>query len=366
MRIFYGSTTSAPSRTPSTTEENSETSMLDSSGTSSAPADSPSESRRRRRTQRDANPTDEVLVNGFRGLQVEDDGAVPSRPRSQTPPSMLRWKYSILATNVVLQSLFFALTLWAVFYDYNFRNVDQSFARVGHTTTTSSTILVRGKSDTPVLLQWREQGKAQDWQNQTDPARVYTPATDFTGTVQLTGLPPGTSIEYRLIQNATGVEIIPPKVFKTYSNQVNGANNSTEKLLSFASGSCIKPNSPFFLERGIRGFRILDSLNPDALFFLGDFIYADVPYIYSKSLSTYRWHYKYTFSYPESTSLLGKVPTYFIYDVRTRTEIRDGNSIFIMFSLFLNFNFLHCLAFGLHSSTKQFTNFPNLGYSNYM
>ncbi|KAI8320623.1 Metallo-dependent phosphatase, partial [Martensiomyces pterosporus] len=86
----------------------------------------------------------------------------------------------------------------------------------------------------------------------------------------------------------------------------------------FGTGSCIKPNFPYIpaLSPDVYGFASLlgHSDGLDMIMFLGDFIYADLPFYFGSDPEDYRRLYRQVYMAESSRRLLRKVPMLHVYD----------------------------------------------------
>ncbi|OMJ24636.1 Alkaline phosphatase D [Smittium culicis] len=132
---------------------------------------------------------------------------------------------------------------------------------------------------------------------------------DFTGYHELTSLKPS-SLYYTEI------------FIKNMPNSIAGIELKTAPatdsptMLTFGTGSCIKPNFPYFPGSAphISGFRQMAKHSLDFIMFLGDFIYADCPFYYGSSLEEYRRLYRQVYTAEDTKNLVTKTPMYHIYD----------------------------------------------------
>ncbi|WWC71166.1 uncharacterized protein I206_105119 [Kwoniella pini CBS 10737] len=138
-----------------------------------------------------------------------------------------------------------------------------------------------------------------------------TSETDFTIPVSLDGLLPNTEYYYRLGQDIKGS-------FTTRRKQAD-----LDKF-TIVSSSCLKPGwpyNPFIHPLAVRGFthlhNAIDKMDqkPEAMLFLGDFIYSDLPTpISDYTTSYYRELYRQVYSSPSWTPLLKSIPWIHMFD----------------------------------------------------
>ncbi|KNE54008.1 hypothetical protein AMAG_00003 [Allomyces macrogynus ATCC 38327] len=261
------------------------------------------------------------LVRGMQVLSVDTNGA---RSRNATKlDGNQQWRTTltsiVLVLNAALQVTLTGLTLAAVFGPWLSQSdvIDNvEFARLGHVNATHATITVRLRPDrvpapgADLAITFRANNGMTEWQRVDRTIRTSSD-TDFTFAVHLPDLDPATEYEYRIApaMGNDGTAWLTGRV-RTFPRFAD-ALDTTKPLFTFVAGSCVKPSTPWATETGIRGFRVLaDQVKPDLLLFLGDFIYADVPWWFPPSLATYRWHYRFTYSVNETRRLLATTPSY--------------------------------------------------------
>ncbi|GAA5902665.1 hypothetical protein JCM8208_007035 [Rhodotorula glutinis] len=150
---------------------------------------------------------------------------------------------------------------------------------------------------------------------------------DWVATVKLDGLWAATEYEYRLmrpsIETATHPAFPRSQFFTTFSDPslsaVGPASEGTH--YTFASSSCLKPGFPYAGPHkksetaGAKQFlKIAERLGVRFMVFLGDFIYADVPYFAGNGVDQFQKRYRQTFASPEVKALVEKVPMVGIFD----------------------------------------------------
>lgn len=182
---------------------------------------------------------------------------------------------------------------------------DLSFARVGYVSENEAKLLIRepDQSKMPITVEVhlkdpRPPFDNPRWQN-AGGVRWTTNETDFTVVVPIPLRRSNSRIyEWRTSNNHSGEFITPPPV--------GHAEESTTGPFTFLSTSCIVqrlPYNPFDHPLTIPGFKhlakVLPSLNAQFMLFLGDFIYADVPRYWGKSVSHYRQKYRQVYASPD-------------------------------------------------------------------
>ncbi|KAL9114700.1 MAG: hypothetical protein Q9227_001378 [Pyrenula ochraceoflavens] len=209
---------------------------------------------------------------------------------SGVPHPSQRWPSSL---TVALNILLAFYTADMVFRPLLYPSDDLRFARVGHVTPDSAKLVVReaDASQLPLTLSYRA-AVSESWTQAANKMYNLNDSTDFTGGITLDHLDSATSYEYRFSNNVSGAFTTPL------------ANSDS---LTFLTSSCIKarfPFSPFIDPLEIRGFHhlrsVLEKLTSPSKFmlFLGDFIYVDVPWRMSYSVSHYRSEYRRVYSSP--------------------------------------------------------------------
>ncbi|KAI9218975.1 PhoD-like phosphatase-domain-containing protein [Blastocladiella britannica] len=295
----------------------------------------------------------ESLTNGLEGLNVESTEELlavvpPSKLASSSSPMVApksiavvplqqpAWPWTrILAwVNLVVQVAWLLLIAYIAFAPWLFLHAeieDVVYARLGHVGPTDARIVFRvpptpfAPLTTPssaLQVSVRRAGTSA-WDIVGDGAAVSA-EHDWTGMVVATGLQPRTTYEYRvtspLPSSTSATAAVAEAAAALLSGTFTTAPTPTDPAatLKLVFGSCVKRDTPFLSERGIRGFRTIASApvvaRAELMLFLGDFIYADVPFVYGSGLDAFRWHYKYTLAAPESVAAVKKMPSYFIYD----------------------------------------------------
>ncbi|KAJ1971088.1 hypothetical protein H4R35_005474 [Dimargaris xerosporica] len=166
----------------------------------------------------------------------------------------------------------------------------------------------------------------QQWQL-LDQSLVGAPSHDYTAVVRLTGLLPSTHYAIngvRLFANGTTSELnrvvfqtappaLGPPLLGVSTEQ---PQTSHRTKFTFGFGSCMKPKFPYHPMRqsNVPGFANLAQQTMEFLIFLGDFIYADVPYFAGPAKAIYRRLYRQVYHEPDTIRYAQRIPTVHIYD----------------------------------------------------
>ncbi|KAH9252903.1 hypothetical protein BASA81_009059 [Batrachochytrium salamandrivorans] len=133
-----------------------------------------------------------------------------------------------------------------------------------------------------------------------------THAVDHTSFLYLTDLSPGTQYEVMINVTETHSQVLQ---FKT------NPDSSTKQKFSFYFGSCFLLLDRLFANDNSGPFRFLtDVVKPDLFLFLGDFVYADVPFYNTDSELKYQSLYRRSLLNPQVNRLLQTTPNYFMWD----------------------------------------------------
>ncbi|KAK9453210.1 PhoD-like phosphatase-domain-containing protein [Dipodascopsis uninucleata] len=207
--------------------------------------------------------------------------------------------------------LFCVDLIYTSFYFYPEENL--SFARLGYVSDTTAQIVFRSIRKGPISVYYRDVlsfadrddpfnvNSFDEWESITTLESI-TEKTDHTVPIVLTGLQPDTEYAYSsLLLNGT---------FRTASQQPG--------KFSFLSTSCVKarvPYSPVEHPLTIYGFHMYSFLAPliDFFLFLGDFTYADVPFMLGNDESYYNLLYRQVYSDIALTSF-NRVPMIHVFD----------------------------------------------------
>ncbi|KAJ1963538.1 hypothetical protein IWQ62_003183, partial [Dispira parvispora] len=280
----------------------------------------------------------------------------PSKPASDHPPPPtvpfatpgLRACKSVLTLLNVLAVIF---VLDFVFVPYFFHEAhDVTFMRVGALYPDGAKILVRDPDAAKVKL-WvaplniphdvvrqtvydqvlpstLEESVDDDtistrdslvWQLWSETEPSVTP--DFTYVLRLTHLEAHTHYVVRGVRHFANdtTQELNRVAFRTAplpSASLKGETLPTGVKFTFASGSCIKPNFPYhpLSVSRLPGFRSMAQHSAEFLLFLGDFIYADVPYFFGPAVEDYRRLYRQVYSESDTLTLLERMPMIHMYD----------------------------------------------------
>ncbi|KAF9885638.1 hypothetical protein FE257_012729 [Aspergillus nanangensis] len=204
--------------------------------------------------------------------------------------------------NIVLALLAFDFLLRGhVLYPAN----DLALSRIGYVSPTTASLLVRepDPKQLPLVIFYQDETQ-EDVSQWVEEGAIYAldEATDYTTTVTIKNLNPGSNYRYSLSNNHTGLFTTAPLPGTQSANR-----------LSFLTSSCMKPNFPYNplshplrlpgIEKMTEAMNKLPSLfRPAFMLFLGDFIYIDVPQRFGSSVSHYRSEYRRVYSSPSWTA----------------------------------------------------------------
>ncbi|GAA6000157.1 hypothetical protein JCM10207_007883 [Rhodosporidiobolus poonsookiae] len=160
------------------------------------------------------------------------------------------------------------------------------------------------------------------------PNIVTREETDWVSTVKIDGLWASTEYEYRLLRPTVETTFHPafpsPQTFTTFSDPILSLatpDGGDGTHYTFASSSCVKPGFPYegpWAKRTVRGaehfLKIAERESVRFLLFLGDLIYADVPWYAGPSVDNYNKRYRQLLASPEMKKVVEKVPLIGIYD----------------------------------------------------
>lgn len=180
---------------------------------------------------------------------------------------------------------------------------------VGHVTTTTARIWVRGRLISgEARLRFRIDGSGNPWENRT---AALEPYRDYTAIVELTGLQPATPYECEL-SFANGS---PPPVrtgrFKTAP--------ATSQDLSFLLASCCFSklqilNSKNVVAAWTRIGQLAGDRGADFMVHCGDQIYADLLGEPDPTLRSFQEEYKKAWAFRPAARVLAQLPHYMILD----------------------------------------------------
>ncbi|KAK3902834.1 hypothetical protein C8A05DRAFT_43817 [Staphylotrichum tortipilum] len=212
-------------------------------------------------------------------------------------------------TTLLVNALCVGLVADRLFSERYYPADDLSFVRLGYVSDREAKLLIRepDQSKMPVSVEvhirdpqppfdnplWQDAGGVRWTTNETDYTTVLTiPLRHSKKRVY----------EWRTSNNHSGVFTAPPPV--------GHADDTTYGPFTFLTTSCIVPRlpySPFDHPLSIPGFKhlakVLPSLNAQFMLFLGDFIYADVPRYWDKSVAYYRQKYRQVYASPDWPSV---------------------------------------------------------------
>ncbi|OLY81144.1 Alkaline phosphatase D [Smittium mucronatum] len=160
-------------------------------------------------------------------------------------------------------------------------------------------------------IKYKGQGSYKNsltWINETE-YDFPSSDSDYTGTHEISSLKPST-LYYIQASLKDNVNSLLDLEFKT------SPYSGSPTKLTFGTGSCVKPNFPYFpgIKPHLSGFRQMAKHSLDFIMFLGDFIYSDCPFYYGSSLEDYRRLYRQVYTTDDTKDLVKAVPMYHIYD----------------------------------------------------
>jgi alkaline phosphatase D len=173
-----------------------------------------------------------------------------------------------------------------------------SFARLGFVDQTNSHIIIRH----PITSNYTITYVSRD--SKVNVEGFISSEEDYTSSVLLTELTPSTHYNYTTSLGHSGSFHTPP---------------TTQKRFSFISSSCWKPfypYNPLSHALSIPGLRYLDNYigtkmdyDPDFVFFLGDFIYSDLPVqLAPYTREYYTKLFRQVYASPDWSSRLRNIP----------------------------------------------------------
>lgn len=226
--------------------------------------------------------------------------------------------FSMLVNSLLLLACLDLLWTPILFHDHH----DLAFSRVGSVTHSSVKLLTRippsnetGDVDfAGARVAMRPTSPLGKWNVLREPL-VVDETRDWTGVLEIAGLYSATEYEVRLLLPSTSDTAQHPSfpAVKRFTTAPDPAlfdpktpEGGVGTLYTFASSSCIKPNFPYrgpFEHGRIEGARYLKKEIEEAgvkfLLFLGDFIYADVPYYPGSDVALYQKRYRQVFASPD-------------------------------------------------------------------
>jgi alkaline phosphatase D len=209
-----------------------------------------------------------------------------------------------LAT-LLLTSLCVGLVADRLYRERFYPGDDLSFVRVGYVSDNEAKLVIRepDQAKMPVSVEvhikdphppfdnplWQKAGGVKWTSNDTDYTAVLS--------IPLRHSKKRT-YEWRTSNNHSGEFTAPPPI--------GHAEETNYGPFTFLSTSCIVPRlpyNPFDHPLSIPGFkhlaRVIPTLNPQFMLFLGDFIYADVPRYWDKTAAYYREKYRQIYASPD-------------------------------------------------------------------
>ncbi|ORZ33015.1 PhoD-like phosphatase-domain-containing protein [Catenaria anguillulae PL171] len=175
---------------------------------------------------------------------------------------------------------------------------DLRAVRLAGATMDSAKVFVRDPTAKSVTATWQGPNGAQ----QTATANV-SPDTDFVAVVTLTGLDV-TGAVTATIKNDKG-EVVPG------GDKVQVKPLPKQGPFRMAWGSCALP---YPYGRGQPGYQNVAALKPDVFMHLGDYIYADLPFIVGDSVENYRRLYRRNWSDKYYMEVASKAPSFHTLD----------------------------------------------------
>lgn len=193
-----------------------------------------------------------------------------------------------------------------LFRERSYTATDLSFARPGFVSENEAKILIRepDQSKMPITVEVRLKDpvapfESPRWESGGG-VRWTSNETDYTAVLQvpLRRHTKPTTYIWRTSNNHTGEFTAPPRV--------GHALSAVDPPFTFLSTSCLVnrlPYSPLDHPLAIPGLRhlakLLPSLDPQFMLFLGDFIYSDVPRFWGNKVEDYRQKYRQVYASPD-------------------------------------------------------------------
>lgn len=188
---------------------------------------------------------------------------------------------------------------------YLHQSNDLSFSRMGYTTSTSASIVIRAPNSPVVEINARPDFAAPGGSTSVI-IDGLSQETDWLGTATLDNLLPDT-----------------PYVYTTNASHVGSFRTPKQhpKQWTMIQTSCIKPFYPYHPADhalSIKGLehlgRYLSNRTVEFMLFLGDFIYIDLPYPIGWTQRHYTDLYRQTYASPSWTPALRALPWLHVYD----------------------------------------------------
>ncbi|PPQ98839.1 hypothetical protein CVT24_003393 [Panaeolus cyanescens] len=238
--------------------------------------------------------------------------------------------------NIIINTLLFAAALDLTLTPFLDPATDVIFARVGAVYPDAAKVIVRfpAQNTTQHTLRVRyRQIDARDAPNSSPwrdgPLLDLSQEHDWVNTTKLTNLWPDTLYEYTISGSETDQLSYPSSTptFKTFPDP----RLQRSSHFRFVASSCITPNFPYkgpLEARTIEGFDLLadyldestvnvtELTKPPVSFmtFLGDFIYADVPFYAGDDKEAYRRLYRRNYASPSFRKIYERLPIFHAYD----------------------------------------------------
>jgi alkaline phosphatase D len=209
---------------------------------------------------------------------------------------------------------------------------DLSFARIGYVSDSEAKLLVRepNHANLPIYVSLRsidsETGQPDSGWRSFGPITNLSNDTDFTSTISipLPRTPGRAKYQYMTSNNHGGFITSAPKT---------GYTNEPDGKFTFLTSSCIIPRfpyNPFKHPLSIPGFKhlakVIPSLDPQFMLFLGDFIYIDVPKRFGYDVEDYRRGYRQVYSSPDYPAVAQNLSWIHVIDDHEITNDFDLNT----------------------------------------
>ena len=241
------------------------------------------------------------------------------------------WSLATLAINILLVTFVADMVFRAPLL---YPSHELSFTRVGYVSESSANIMIREPdlSKLPIYISYREaQDRGSGLNALNDRAwksagQIYwlSNATDFTHSIQISGLRSSTLYEYAVSENVNGT-------FKT--SAPIGQTSHMSDTFTFLTSSCIKthfPYSPLDHPLSIAGLQHVAKwkhrLKASFMLFLGDFIYVDVPHRFGVDAETYRREYRQVYASPDWPAASSGLPWLHVLDDHEIANDWDKNT----------------------------------------
>ncbi len=224
----------------------------------------------------------------------------------------------LTAANVLINTLVFAAVIDFAASPFFDTAQDVTFTRVGAVYPDSVKVVTRYPDHSTLRVLYREVA-TEPWKD--GPDLHLSPDSDWAATARIENLWPSTPYEcmrkiFPLIACSYSVDVLAtanhtvlpvptaPIPFRTAPD----SRLATARRFRFVASSCTVPNFPYrgpHHRRSIHGFDRLadylalnDTVSTDFMLFLGDFIYADVPFYVGDDVEAYRRLYRRNYQSP--------------------------------------------------------------------